>query len=234
MHRHSQSITVQTTGCALLSRLAGCSTCQIHTSNDLIAVLGANGAVKTLASVVTVLQARSAEPASMVCASEILAALRFMTETSAPNVDLVADGGGVVLVQAAQNIAKSHGAADLHALALFTRLACRNASTWHESVTAASKAVSSAVACGESPSTNAALPKVLWGISLVVPALMAKVDMSKVVVDDISGFAQHGAVEAVKYLQMVLSEEEQGDGAIVNRVNKVGYFSFILSFLLFR
>lgn len=173
MRCHTQSITVQTAGCALLSRLAGCTACNIASPSDLLAAMNTAGIVTALAEVIRALPAQSAEPAAIVCATEALAALKHIANADSSNIDLILAAGGLNLVRVAQNVAKGHGTTNQHVLCLLTHIACHPMSSSQDCI----RAALSVLELGELGGNVDGMPGVLWGMSIVLPALMARTDL---------------------------------------------------------
>jgi hypothetical protein len=204
MQRYPDSITLQTTACALISRLAGCSSCQESSSPDLAAAVGDAGAVQALAQAVTSLQAHASVPAAMVCASEILTALRLLTDDRSTRLQLVVEAGGVNLITAARAIAQGQGNSDQHVLHVMFRLACRSEATFQEALIAANATIDIANAICSSENApqqheqGYSSIRLVWGISGLVDSLMNRQDVDKAA---IAGFAERNAAVAVAYLQ---------------------------------
>jgi hypothetical protein len=204
MQRYPESITLQTSACALISRLAGCSSCQESNSADLVAAVGEAGAVQALSQAVAGLKAHASVPAAMVCASEALTALRLLTTSAHSPVgmrDLVAEAGGVDLITTAREIAQGQGSSDVHALLLMVQLACRPQSTFNEAITAANAAIAIAQAISELTTNNqhySSGVRMMWSISGLVENLVNRQDVDRAV---LGSFAEHNAAIAVAYLQ---------------------------------
>ena len=155
--------------------------------------MGATEVVNALAEVVTALQAHAGEPAAIVCAVEALAALKHISSGDPSNIDLILAAGGVQLVRAAQNVVKGHGSTGQHSLSLLTQIACHPA-TPSEDALAAGIAV---LDMGDLAGSANGMPGVLWGLSFLVPALMARTDLEPSALRD---FAYKGADAAINCL----------------------------------
>lgn len=193
MRRHPQSITVQTAGCALLSRLVGCTACNIASPSDLLAAMNTSGVVSALAEVVTGLHAQAAEPAAVVCAAEALAALKHIANTDPANIDLILAAGGLNLVRAAQDVAKGHGTTSQHVLCLLTHIACHPTTASQDSLDAAI----SVLELGDLGGSVNGMPGVLWSMSILLPALMARTDLDS---STLKSFACQGIGAAMRCL----------------------------------
>ena len=202
MQRYESSITVQITGCKLLGRIPGCSACNTVCEPELLIALGNAGAIQAVVAGFHTLQTRSSEPAAALGASQVLRALSHLTvETVQTNVDLLAAAGGVQLVLAAWNIAKTQGPCIPSALTLLVRLAHRHDVTPEEAMAAAFFAID----VGESGSLANSNVLEAWGFSDTLPSILAMLtiltargDISK---SDISRFMERGAAASVNVLR---------------------------------
>lgn len=205
MQSHADSITVQTSACALISRLAGCSSCQAPYSTDLFAAVGNAGAVQALAQAVISLQAQPSVPAVMVCASETLSALLSMTNggQSSYGIELVVEAGGANLVTAARDLAQGQGNSNQHAFLLMVELACRPSATFQEAITISTAAIDTAHAITKSehatqPQQYGNNVRIMWSISTLVDNLRGRQDVDKTA---LAAFAERSAGIAIAYLE---------------------------------
>lgn len=212
MQSHADSITVQTSACALISRLAGCSSCQAPYSTDLFAAVGNAGAVQALAQAVISLQAQPSVPAVMVCASETLSALLSMTNggQSSYGIELVVEAGGANLVTAARDLAQGQGNSNQHAFLLMVELACRPSATFQEAITISTAAIDTAHAITKSehatqPQQYGNNVRIMWSISTLVDNLRGRQDVDKTA---LAAFAERSAGIAIAYLEKLELDHE--------------------------
>lgn len=205
MQRHSESITVQTNGCALISRLAGCSSCQAPNSSDLVAAVRNADAMQALAQAVVSLQAQSSVPATMLCASEALAALLFLMNggQSSNGIELVVEAGGANLIIAARELAQGQGNSNQHALLLMIELACRPSATFQQAYMVSSAAIDTAHAITKSEHATkqqhyGSNVRIIWSISTLTDKLGNRQDVDE---DALAAFAERSAGIAIAYLK---------------------------------
>lgn len=205
MQRHSESVTVQTSGCALISRLAGCSSCQAPNSTDLVAAVGNAGAVQALAQVVIRLQTQSSVPAVMVCASETLTALLLLTigGQSSNGIELVLEAGGANLITAARDLAQGQGNSNQHALLLMVEIACRPLATFQQAITVSSAAIDTAHVITKSEHATqqqhyGSNVRSIWSISTLVDNLRGHQNVDE---DVLAAFAERSAGIAIACLK---------------------------------
>ena len=216
IQRYPQSITLQTSACALISRLTGCSPRLKANAPEIVADINAAIAVQALAQTLTSLQANPSVPAAMVCASEALAALRFIADIGPAQVDLVAEAGGVQLIDSAREIAQGQGHSDVHVLFLMSHLACRPQATFLESLAASTISIDAAQrVCNSMPPSS--LPEqvfasqnlqqdeqesnIYYAVRSIAESVQALVSRQDVNHAALAEFTERSAAVAIAYLK---------------------------------